>query len=561
MDDLLNDFLLETAEALPLVEAELVAFEADRSRRESLNAVFRAVHSLKGACGFLHLPRLEALAHAAESLLARFRQAPEAATPDAVTLAFQAIDDIRAAISHLELVGAEPAGNDSELIGALELAGGELTAPVPARSAPSVQSPVPAPPSPPEPAGRTIRVDVDVLDRLSSGVDELVRTRNQLLELLPSLGDAALRAPLQRLSVITGELQDDMQRARLQPVGGAWRALPRAVRDLSLRLRKDIELRVDGGSVEVDREMVEALKDPLAHLVRNAADHGLESPPERQAAGKPLKGVLKLAAWTEGDTLLIRVSDDGRGLDADAIRYAAVADGWLTPAEAAGLPDAQAHRLVFVPGLTTLTGATRVSGRGVGLDAVKAAVERLGGRVSIGSTPGRGTTFTLRVPLTREVSAQAPAPLVAEAAPPSPSVGAKAPAPLMAIEPSPAPRQRRILLVEGSPFLRNMMTPLLTAAGYEVTAAASPEDAWRLHATGSDFDAIVSDLDSAGEAFPRRLDDSRWSAAPRIALTDLPPAQTPAPGFAEVVRKSDRQGLIAVLSGALGLEIADEEAA
>lgn len=580
MDDLLNDFLLETAEALPLVEAELVAFEADPSRRAALNAVFRAVHTMKGGCGFLRLPRLEALAHAAETLLARLRVSTAAATPDAMNLLFRAVDGVREIVGHLELVGVEPAGEDVELIRALESAaqdraseiqaepvyperrdsaskGDRLRAKAGARDADEGRAESftrsEAEGFAPEPAQRAVRVDVEVLDSLSAGVSELARTRDQLLELLPGVEDAALRAPLQRLSVITGELQDEMTRARLQPIGGAWRALPRAVRDLSVRLGKDVDLQLDGGSAAVDREVVEALKEPLAHLLRNAADHGLEPAAERLAAGKPARGVLKLAAWTEDDALLVRVSDDGRGLDTDAIRYAAVADGWLTPGEAAALTEAQAHRLVFVPGLTTADDANAVSGRGVGLDAVRAAVERLGGRISIRSAPGRGTSFTLRIPLASGEAAMPESSRTPAAAP----VWAPTPEP----PPEAAPAPRRLLLIEGSAFLRNMMTPLLAAAGYEVTPAASTDDAWRLHAGGSEFDAIVTDLDGAGEAFARRLEDSRWSAAPRIALTDLPPSETPAPGYAEVVRKSDRQGLIQVLSGALGPDRSAERAA
>lgn len=355
-----------------------------------------------------------------------------------------------------------------------------------------------------------------------------MRTRDQLLELLPILRDGVLKAPLQRLSVITGELQDGVTRARLQPVGAAWRSLPRLVRDLSVQLGKTVELRLDGGSDLVDREVAAALKDPLAHMVRNSLDHGLETPAERRAAGKKEEGLLQLSAWLEDGALMVRVTDDGRGLDAAATRAAAVASGWLTAEDAAVLTDSQAQRLIFAPGFSTARAGGLTSGRGVGLDVVRTTVDRLGGRVSVQSRPGQGTALTLRLPLARAEEQQANE---SDAAPIAP---------------------RRVLLVEENAFFRHMMTPLLTAAGYEVTAASSADEAWRLHAEGSQFDAVVTDLEGGGPDLARRMrDDGRWSAAIRVALTDLPVGTAPVlDGFAQVVRKSDRQGLIDALGGA-----------
>ena len=565
MDDLLDDFLIETAERLPEAETALVAWEADPGRRDLFDAVFRAVHTIKGSCGFLSLRRLEALTHAAETRLAAMRAAPGQATTDDATLVFRALDGVRDILGSLELLGVEPAGDDAALISALTgtavevgPASSELTAwppepePEPARG----EAPAPPPPLPPRnrpggepawssvrehepapPAGTpsradlSVRVDVDVLDTLAAGVDELVRTRDQLLDLLPTLPDGPLKAPLQRLSVITGELQDGVTRARLQPVGGAWRGLPRLVRDLSQALGKPVDLVVDGGSDLIDREVIEALRDPLIQLVRNSVDHGLETPSERLAAGKPRRGLLHLAAWLEGDGLAVRVTDDGRGLDGPRIRQAAVAQGWLGAGDATALTDSQTNRLIFLPGFSTADTGSLTSGRGVGLDLVRTAAERLGGAIAVRSAPGRGAAITLRIPLARPASAAEPADLEA---------------PFVA-------GPRRVLLVEENAFFRHMMTPLLTAAGYEVTAAASADEAWRLHDAGSEFDAVVSDLDS-GAGFARRAgEDSRWSAALRVALTDLPVGRVPvADGFAQVVRKSDREGLIAALSGSGG---------
>ena len=533
MDDLLDDFLLETADSLPAAEAELVAWEADPTRRASLDAVFRCVHSLKGSCGFLHLHRTEALAHAAESRLSQLRDTPEAATPEIIGLLLRALDRIRDTASHLELVGVEPSDDHRELIAALRPAASEPVVPE-RRAAASPMRAAPTEPPPPQPAKpeRSVRVQVDVLDALSEGVNELVRTRDQMLDLLPTLRDGALRAPLQRLSVITGELQDGVVRARLQPIGATWRALPRTVRDLSQALGKQVDLVLDGGSDAVDREVVEALKDPMAHLVRNSLDHGLEWPEERRALGKSDRGLLHVSAWLEDGELAVRVVDDGRGLDADAIRETAAARGWLTPAEAAALTDAQAHRLIFVPGFSTRSQATAVSGRGVGLDVVRTAVERMSGRIAVRSTLGEGAAITLRVPLVRDAVREGER---------------RGPA-----EPAPPPA-RRVLLVEENAFFRHMMTPLLTAAGYQVTAAASADEAWALHEDGSDFDAVVSDLDGAGPGFARRVkQESRWSAALSVALTDLPVGRVPVTDdFARVVRKSDRAGLIDALGSSL----------
>lgn len=531
MDDLLDDFLLETADSLPAAEAELVAWEADPGRRASLDGVFRCLDAVASACGFLHLHRTEALARAAERRLARLPTASGTAGPERVSQLLRALDRIRDTVSHLELLGVEPADDHRELIASLMA---EDPAPVgveerrdpasPPRASADVTAPLPL--SEPVKPERSTRVDVDVLQALSEGVEALVRTRDQMLELLPTLPEGALRAPLQRLSVITGELQDGVMRARLQPVGAAWRALPRTVRDLSLALGKQVDLVLDGGSDVVDRDLIQGLKEPMAHLVRNSLDHGLEWPDERRALGKPERGLLHISAWIEDGALAVRIVDDGRGLNADAIREAAAARGWLTPAEAALVTDAQAHRLIFVHGFTTRDHATAVAGRGVGLDAVRTAVERMNGRITVRSTVGQGAAFTLRLPLaqTRSLSRDP----VAAAPPPPP---------------------RRVLLVEENAFFRQMITPLLSAAGYQVTAAASTDEAWRIHAEGSDFEAVVSDLDGAGPGFARKLkEESRWSAALSVALTDLPVGRSPpADGFAQVVRKSDRAGLIEAL--------------
>jgi len=864
MDDLLNDFLCETAESLETVEPELVRLEARPDDRAVLANIFRLVHTIKGTCGFLGLPRLEALTHAGETLLGRFRDDGLPVSREAVTLILRCVDRVKEILSHLELVGVEPAGTDEDLTDALEaMSQGEapVAAPAPApepeaeptgaydpdlgrtlrpgevslaeleqafQCTPAPEPhPVSAPEVRPEPPANeadaaagagdgSIRVGVEVLETLMTSVSELVLTRNQLLQMVRTLDESAFKAPLQRLSVITGELQESVMKARLQPIGSAWRKLPRLVRDAALELGKSIELRMEGQGTELDRQVLELIRDPLTHLVRNSADHGLEGPEERRRAGKPETGTITVSAAHEGGAVVIRIADDGRGLSTERILKKALDQGLVTRRDAMGLSEAQVHRFVFAPGFSTVAAVTNLSGRGVGLDVVRTNIERIGGRVDLKSAAGQGTTFTLTIPLTlaiistlivgaggqrfavpqnaveelvrlgagarhrieringapvlrlrerllpvaelcrhlqlpsagspgfvavmrvagrrfgllveavfdteeivvkpvaallkgvaafsgatilgdgsvalilepaaladaagqvgegREGAADGEAAEAAAAVTPVLIVRAGEGAPLAAplalvtrLEDFPStafegaagrpvvqyrgrlmpvihaaggtvgqkpkqpvlvftdgdrlmglavdeiadiveeplsvqttgrrpgvigsailagratdvldvshylteafgdwfersaselgPQRRRVLLVDDNAFFRNMMAPLLDAAGYQVTTVASAEEAWRLHEAGAEFDAVVSDIEMPGEdgySFAARLHgESRWSQAPRIALTGLPVEQArgraAAHSFADVVRKSDRQGLIEALSDSL----------
>jgi two-component system chemotaxis sensor kinase CheA len=235
---------------------------------------------------------------------------------------------------------------------------------------------------------------------MMTSVSELVLIRNQLLQLLRSETDSAFGAPLQRLSIITSALQDSIMRARMQPVGSAWTGLPRLVRDLARELGKKIELNMEGADTELDRQVLELIKDPLTHMVRNAADHGLEPPAARRAAGKPETGHIRLTAFHDGGHIVIEVSDDGNGLDAERIRRKAIQNGLVGTAEAASLPDAQIFRFIMRPGFSTAAAVTAVSGRGVGMDVVRANIEKIGGTIDIASRPGSFTTFTIKIPLT-----------------------------------------------------------------------------------------------------------------------------------------------------------------
>src|SRR5215472_2164464 len=337
MDDLLREFLTETNESLDRVDAELARFEREPNNRDILGNIFRLVHTIKGTCGFLALPRLEALAHAAETLMGKFRDGMPV-TADAVTLILSTIDRIKLILDELEAHEAEPEGADTDLIAKLgDLAEEPAAAPATAAQ-PAPREPPPQPPhiepdlsEPHEPAeavdqgaphrpedertervaNHSIRVNVDTLDHLMTTVSELVLTRNQLLEIVRRHEDSDFKVPLQRLSNVTAELQEGVMKTRMQPIGNAWQKLPRVVRDLCAELGKDIELSTRGADTELDRQVLDLVKDPLTHLVRNCADHGIESPAERIAAGKPIRGRIRLSASRQGGHVVIEIADDG----------------------------------------------------------------------------------------------------------------------------------------------------------------------------------------------------------------------------------------------------------
>ena len=416
MDDLLREFLTETNENLERIDAELVRFEQEPNNGEILGNIFRLVHTIKGTCGFLGLPRLETLAHAAETLMGKFRDGMPVSTA-AVTLVLSAVDRIQSILIEIEAGHREPAGNDSDLIDELAIAAqGEAAGARPATGArlvSKVQPDTRAPRDAAAPAAEradddrgdklsihSIRVNVETLDRLMTTVSELVLTRNQLLEIVRRHGESDFKAPLQRLSNVTAELQEGVMKTRMQPIANAWQKLPRLVRDLSAELGKDIELEMLGSETELDRQVLELVRDPLTHLVRNCADHGIESTADRLAAGKPPKGTIRLSACHRGGHIIIEIADDGRGLDIGRIRAKAIECGCATEDEIAGKSDAEICNFIFVPGFSTAAQVTTISGRGIGMDVVRANIEHIGGTVDLKSVPGAGTTFLIKIPLT-----------------------------------------------------------------------------------------------------------------------------------------------------------------
>ena len=422
MDDLLADFLTETHEGLSAVDEALLRLERAPDDAPTLAEIFRQVHTIKGTCGFLGLSRLEKVGHAAETMLGLYRDGTLTVTPEGITLIFTAVDAIRKIVMGLEQNGQEPEGDDAAVIAALDAAArGESTA-VPAMPQPKAQSPAEAPPvaapvsavPPPRPtesgaeagpaesvaAHQTIRVSVEVLEDLMTLVSELVLTRNQLLQLARASSDSQLSVPLQRLSHITSELQEGVMKTRMQPIGNAWAKLPRLVRDLANELGKKIELDMRGAETELDRQVLELIKDPLTHMVRNSGDHGLENPAERRAAGKPDTGRILLNAYHQGGHIIIEIGDDGRGLPVEKIRAKALSQGLATEAELAQMNEHDVLRFIFRPGFSTAQQITSVSGRGVGMDVVKTNIERIGGTIELRSKEGRGSTFTIKIPLT-----------------------------------------------------------------------------------------------------------------------------------------------------------------
>jgi two-component system chemotaxis sensor kinase CheA len=431
MDDLIADFLTETNESIADLDVALVKLERTPDDKETLSLIFRLMHTIKGTCGFLGLPRLERVAHAAENVLGKVRDGALVATPDTVTLVLAALDRIKLIVAGLAATGSEPGGDDGELVEGLNAAAAGQAPPMaqppieasteaepadepvaePAAppgseppspaAAPAATTPEAAPPAEPVAAAQTIRVTVDVLEDLMTLVSELVLTRNQLLQLARSQEEnTGFTVPLQRLSHITSDLQEGVMKTRMQPIGNAWNKLPRLVRDLSREMDKKIELTMLGADTELDRQVLELIKDPLTHMVRNSGDHGLETPAERRAAGKPETGRITLNAFHEGGHIIIEISDDGRGLPLDKIRNKVLKNGLATEAELAGMSEAQLQRFIFRPGFSTAAVVTAVSGRGVGMDVVKTNIEKIGGAIDLKSTPGAGTTFTIKIPLT-----------------------------------------------------------------------------------------------------------------------------------------------------------------
>lgn len=428
MDDLITEFITETNESLEELDNDLVNLEQDPNNTALLSKIFRLMHTIKGTCGFLNLPKLEKIAHHAENVLGRFRDGDLDVTPDCVSLIFESIDTIKFIVGEIAMNGCEPETDSSSLIRRLdEVYEGKSTAPdfsadakTPAEDEAQdeaqeselsdVAPPFQAPAAPNDPAalqpqthtqaGQSLRVNVDVLEDLMTMVSELVLTRNQLMQILRSHPDSDFTAPLQRLNMVVSDLQEGVMKTRMQPIGNAWAKLPRIIRDLSIELNKKVDLVMTGQETELDRQVLEFIKDPLTHMVRNSADHGIEAPEARRAAGKPETGKITLSAYHEGGHIIIRIADDGKGLSTARIKEKIISAGLASAEETASMTPQQIHQYIFRAGFSTAEKVTAVSGRGVGMDVVRTNIERIGGSIELHSTEGKGSTFTIKIPLT-----------------------------------------------------------------------------------------------------------------------------------------------------------------
>ncbi len=433
--ELIKEFLIESNENLARIDQQMVELEKRPKDAELLASIFRTIHTIKGTCGFLGFGILEGVTHVAENLLSQLRNGERELTPTLVSLLLEAVDATKTIVANIEATSNE--GEDrwgdlrTRLLREEQNTGSDKAQTVAVTSAPAAapvpvetpkEQPAVAPRAIAAPVGRvevpavepaaasaksgssvsdsTIRVDVGLLDKLMNLVGELVLARNQILQHNATQEDTNFAATTQRLNLITTELQESVMKTRMQPIGVVWSKLPRVVRDLAAACGKQIRLEMDGAETELDKTIIEAIKDPLTHIVRNCCDHGIETPEVRTAAGKPAQGVLSLRAYHEGGHVNIEIIDDGGGIDPARVKAKAVEKGLLRPEHAERLSDREAVNLVFLPGFSTAAKVSNISGRGVGMDVVKTNIEKIGGVVDLVSRPQSGTTVKIKIPLT-----------------------------------------------------------------------------------------------------------------------------------------------------------------
>ena len=444
-DEEIREFLIESNENLVLLDQQIVELERDPDNHALISSVFRTIHSIKGTCGFFGFDILGSVTHLAESILMQLREQQRPLTPALISLILEAVDAVKALLLRIEVNGAEGTDETAELRARLEAAYRvspaeeavqTMTAPAgmseisPAtqaltRKAPQAESTAAAAMLNKEDASTlpfaekqdiekatvagssaelqvadsTIRVDVQLLNHLMNLVGELVLTRNQLLQAAGTF-TPAVQQTSHRLNVITTELQEGVMKTRMQPIGVIWSKLPRVVRDLSSKCGKQIRIEMLGAETELDKSLIEAIRDPLTHIVRNACDHGIEEPAERLRKGKPAVGTLSLRASHESGAVIIEISDDGAGIDAERVRRKAVEKKLITSDQAAALSPMEAVNLIFLPGFSTASQVTSLSGRGVGMDVVKTNIEKISGSVKISVLPKGGTVIKIKIPLT-----------------------------------------------------------------------------------------------------------------------------------------------------------------
>jgi len=455
MAEVINEFLVESNEGLDRFDRDLIALEKDKTSRELLDSIFRAIHTIKGTGGVLGYEKLVSVSHLGESVLSRMRDGILVLSPEIATALLTMADSLRHMLENIAITGNE---GDEDYSIVLRQLSALLQRAQPVATKPAVSAVPLVADSPPrlgeilvnaqsckpedvtsavelqdegdarpigeilveksgvcptavaeglkaqsdfrEIVNNTIRVDVALLDKVMNLVGELVLARNQVLQFTDTQEDSSFLSTAQRLNLITTELQEGVMKTRMQPIGNVWNKLPRIVRDLSTACGKCVEVAMEGAQTELDKTIIEAIKDPLTHLIRNAVDHGIEMPEARAAVGKSREGHLVLRAFHEGGQVNIEVSDDGGGIDVDRIKAKAIAKGMLTADQAARLPEREVLQLAFAPGLSTAEQVSNISGRGVGMDVVKTNIEKIGGTVDLQSTRGKGTLLKIKIPLT-----------------------------------------------------------------------------------------------------------------------------------------------------------------
>lgn len=457
MDEITQEFLIESNELLDQLDRDLVDLEKDIGSKELLARIFRSIHTIKGTSGTLGFPKLESVAHVGENLLSRMRDGKLVLNAEITSALLKMIDVVRKILRTVESSGKEGDPELAEVIAALTglLDGGG------GAKEPSMDA-IPEMAEPAEPknlgeiliekhatspeavqaayeeqrkgdprrigeilvhqgaaepktvlealqeqgtqtasaAASTIRVDVNLLDKVMNLVGELVLARNQILQFTSTQKDAVFLGTAQRLNLITTELQEGVMKTRMQPIGNVWNRFPRIIRDLAVNCGKQVQLEMEGTETELDKTIIEAIKDPLTHIVRNSLDHGIETPAVRVSKGKPPAGRLRLRAFHEGGQVNIEISDDGAGIDLAKVKEKAIQKGVISAQQSSKLSDREITNLVFLPGFSTAEQVSNVSGRGVGMDVVKTNIEKIGGTVDLGSVSGQGTTLRIKIPLT-----------------------------------------------------------------------------------------------------------------------------------------------------------------
>ena len=448
MGEIVREFLIESFENLDKLDRDFVELEAEPTNPDLLGSVFRTLHTIKGTAGFFGFHKLERLAHVGENLLDSMRDGSKLLNEESATVLLEMVDGIRALLERIEAASDEgdldfedlavrltqlnegPAESaatedpaveeaaaadaehqqeeeqpvETEMDGPQELEDSPVVETAGATESEARESSADEPGSQKSSGARvtdnSLRVDVSLLDRLMNMVGELVLARNQILQNCTEDADNAMHAASQRLNLITTELQEGVMKTRMQPIGNLWSKFPRIVRDVARECGKKAALEMEGRETELDKTIVEAIKDPLTHMVRNSVDHGVEAPEDRIAAGKPEEGLLTMRAFHEGGQVVIEIADDGAGIDVERIRDKALSRGFLTPNQVAQMSEREILNLVFEPGLSTAEQVTNVSGRGVGMDVVRTKLEKIGGSVELQSERGRGTTVRVKIPLT-----------------------------------------------------------------------------------------------------------------------------------------------------------------